>query len=444
MIEDSVPAAEATVCTMLFSWMVESRKLRSNAIEMTAAGIEVAKVRPAFNPKNTFAAVNATVMITPRTRARMVSSVRGSAMDLAGLFKDGLPLRIDAPVSQTARPAGTAGVGGPWLYSAHFAHGGALQSGFLLSALSAPSALPLATDASDDFLGHPKGVYVCFFTEMWERFSFYGMKALLLLYLLQHHKFGDRAGLDVLGAYGGLVYCVPVIGGLLADRFLGMRKAVIFGGLLLVAGNAGMAYEGNAAHRVNGVMVRDEGALQIFYLSLALIIVGVGFLKPNISTIVGKLYADDDPRRDSGFTLFYAGINVGGLFAGLICAFLGETYGWKYGFGAAGIGMVAGLAMFLWGQKYLHGHAEPRDPVALRTRVSGLSREWWIYLGSFAGVAVVWQLIQGTSAVKYAMFVVGALFLVWFAWYVVMRCDRVQREQMLALIVIILAVLVFF
>jgi POT family proton-dependent oligopeptide transporter len=102
----------------------------------------------------------------------------------------------------------------------------------------------------------------------------------------------------------------------------------------------------------------------VTYLSLALIIMGVGFLKPNISTIVGKLYAKDDPRRDSGFSLFYAGINLGALFSSLVCGFLGEAYGWKYGFGAAGIGMLAGLAMFLWGQKYLQGHAEPPQPAA--------------------------------------------------------------------------------
>jgi len=169
--------------------------------------------------------------------------------------------------------------------------------------------------APGDFLGHPKGVYVCFFTEMWERFSFYGMKALLLLYLTKYHLFGDNAGYDLIGAYGGLVYCVPVIGGLLADRWLGMRKAVVFGGMLLVLGHLGMAFEGQAARFVEGAAVRDEGALRITYLSLALIIVGVGFLKPSVSTIVGRLYAEDDPRRDGGFSLFYAGINLGALFA---------------------------------------------------------------------------------------------------------------------------------
>ena len=295
-----------------------------------------------------------------------------------------------------------------------------------------------------DFLGHPKGVYVCFFTEMWERFSFYGMKALLLLYLLKHHRFSDDMGYDLIGAYGGLVYAVPVIGGLIADRWLGMRKAVVLGGVLLCLGHLGMAVEGTDAQVVNGVVVRDEGALQVFYLSLALIIMGVGFLKPNISTIVGKLYAQDDPRRDSGFVLFYAGINVGGLFAGLVCAFLGETYGWKYGFGAAGIGMMAGLCMFLWGQKYLHGHAEPGNPAALRERIGPLSREWWIYLGAIAGAAVVWQLIQRTWTVHGAMHLVALSFAAWFAWFLVRKCSKVEREQMIALLVTIIGVLVFF
>ncbi|MFA5939248.1 MAG: oligopeptide:H+ symporter [Sinimarinibacterium sp.] len=305
-----------------------------------------------------------------------------------------------------------------------------------MSAIDAPR--------SGDFLGHPKGLYVCFFTEMWERFSFYGMKALLLLYLLKYHLFGDDAGYDLLGAYGGLVYAVPVIGGLLADRYLGMRKAVVFGGILLVLGHLGMAFEGERARLVDGVVVRDDAALQVFYLSLSLIIMGVGFLKPNISTIVGKLYGDNDPRRDSGFTLFYAGINVGALFASLVCAFLGETYGWKYGFGAAGIGMIAGLGVFLWGQKYLEGHAEPSDPAKLRERIAGLPREIWIYLGGAGGVLLVWQLIQRTWTVHGAMHLIALAFVLWFVWFLWAKCTSAERGQMIALVVLILAVLVFF
>ena len=302
---------------------------------------------------------------------------------------------------------------------------------------------PIAEHARHEFLGHPKGLYVCFFTEMWERFSFYGMKALLLLYLLKYHLFGDDAGYDLLGAYGGLVYAMPVIGGLLADRYLGMRKAVVFGAVLLVLGHLGMAFEGEQARVIGGAVQRDEGALQVFYFSLALIIMGVGFLKPNISTIVGQLYPPNDPRRDSGFTLFYAGINVGALFASLICAFLGERYGWKYGFGAAGIGMLAGLVMFLWGQRYLYGLAEPRDPAKLRERVAGLSREWWIYIGALGGVAVVWRLIQNAGNVHGAMHLIAVGFFAWFAWFLI-RCSRVERQQMMALVVLIIGVLIFF
>jgi len=323
-----------------------------------------------------------------------------------------------------------------------------------MSAFTADSDLVIR-DPRDELFGHPKGVYVCFFTEMWERFSFYGMKALLLLYLLQHHKFGDKSGLDVLGAYGGLVYSLPVIGGLLADRYLGMRKAVIFGGLLLVCGHFGMVFEGNAAAVVNGVVTRDEASLKIFYLSLALIIMGVGFLKPNISVIVGKLYPENDPRRDSGFSLFYAGINLGALFASIVCGYLGQTLGWSYGFGAAGIGMLFGLGQFIWGQKYLHGHAESTAPAKLRERVFGLPREWIIYLGALAGLLPVawlmWAVANGAfslggeiSLALGLMIVVMLGVLIWFLWFIATQCTPVQRQQMISLIVLIAMCLVFF
>ena len=220
-----------------------------------------------------------------------------------------------------------------------------------------------------EIFGHPKGLYICFLTEMWERFSFYGMKFLLLLYLTKYHLFTDGAGYDVLGAYAGLVYALPVVGGILADRYLGMRKAVIFGGIMLCFGHLGLAFEGDQATMIDGVAVQDDFALKIFYLSLALIIVGVGFLKPNISTIVGKLYEVGDKRRDSGFTIFYMGINLGSFTATLLCGYLGENFGWGYGFGAAGIGMLLGLVVFLWGQKFLHGHAEPENPEVLKEKV---------------------------------------------------------------------------
>jgi POT family proton-dependent oligopeptide transporter len=300
-------------------------------------------------------------------------------------------------------------------------------------------------DRPDEMFGHPKGLYVCFFTEMWERFSFYGMKALLLLYLLKHHLFTETDGYVIVGAYGGMVYAVPLLGGLLADRFLGMRKAVVLGGILLCLGHLGMAWEGQQATTIDGVVHRDAVALGVFYLSLSLIISGVGFLKPNISTIVGKLYPENDPRVDSGFTIFYAGINVGALFSSLICGYLGEVWGWGWGFGAAGIGMLAGLGMFLSGQRYLQGHAEPREPEKLRRRVLGpLTLEWCIYLGVIVALPLIWLLMQLGQSVLYLQFAFTAAWLGWFGWYIFARCTKVQREQMLAVAFFIASALLFF
>ena len=304
------------------------------------------------------------------------------------------------------------------------------------------NAIDPATDTS--FFGHPQGLLICFTTEMWERFSFYGMKYLLLLYLTKYHLFTDANGLEVLGGYAALVYAMPVIGGLLADRYLGMRKAVVFGGLLLVLGHFGMAFEGEQASVVNGEVVQDQGALQIFYFSLALIVIGVGFLKPNISTIVGQLYAEEDPRRDSGFTIFYMGINLGAFTATLLCGYLGETYGWGYGFGAAGIGMLVGLSSFLYGQKHLHGHAEPKDPQLLCQKSPiGLSKEWTIYLFGLVGVVVAWQMLQFHGAVGTLLNVLSVVVLLGMGWFIAVKCNPDERSRMIVLIILIISTVVF-
>jgi len=249
---------------------------------------------------------------------------------------------------------------------------------------------------------HPKGLYILFFAEMWERFSYYGMRALLVLYLTKHFLFSDSQAYGIYGAYTTLVYITPVIGGMLADRFLGQRKAVMFGAILLVLGHMGMAVEGEP---VRDAAVRDVGVMNIFYLSLALIIAGVGFLKANISTIVGELYEKTDERRDGAFTLFYVGINLGAFAGALIAGYLGETFGWKYGFGAAGIGMLAGLVVFVWGKPLLQGAGESSNPVLLsKKQFAGLTTEWVIYLATIAGVGVLWWLIRDSSTNNYVMF----------------------------------------
>lgn len=195
-----------------------------------------------------------------------------------------------------------------------------------------------------ELFGHPIGLYVLFFTEMWERFSYYGMRAILVLYLVANAK-GENAGLgwtngDALSLYGTytmLVYVMSIPGGWIADTFLGQKKSVLYGGILLVAGHSILAVE----------------EMWAFYTGLGLIIAGVGMLKPNISTMVGGLYKQGDIRRDKGFTIFYIGINVGAFLSSLIVGYVGEVYGWHYGFGLAGIGMALGLIQYVVGQKHL-------------------------------------------------------------------------------------------
>jgi len=245
---------------------------------------------------------------------------------------------------------------------------------------------------------HPRGLYVLFFAEMWERFSYYGMRALLILYLTKHFLFSDTQAYGIYGAYTTLVYITPVIGGMLADRFLGQRKAVLWGAILLVAGHLGMAIEGEP---VVDPSLRDGTIMNVFYLSLALIIAGVGFLKANISAIVGELYEKTDERRDGAFTLFYVGINLGAFAGALISGYLGENIGWAWGFGAAGIGMLAGLVVFVWGKPLLNGAGESPNPVLLaKKQFAGLSTEWLIYLATLIGVVVIWYLISTQGLVE--------------------------------------------
>lgn len=202
------------------------------------------------------------------------------------------------------------------------------------------------TPERKELFGHPVGLYVLFFTEMWERFSYYGMRALFVLYLTSLST-GDNPGLgwtdvDALKLYGWytmLVYVASIPGGILADRVFGQKKAVLIGGILLVIGHSVLAVE----------------AMWAWYSGLAFIIAGVGMLKPNISTMVGGLYKQGDIRRDKGFTIFYIGINIGAFLSSLIVGYVGETFGWHYGFGLAGIGMTLGLIQYLAGQKHLVG-----------------------------------------------------------------------------------------
>lgn len=389
------------------------------------------------------------------------------------------------------------------------------------------------------FLGHPRGLVILFLAEMWERFSYYGMRALLVLYLTQHFLFGPAEAQGIYAAYAALVYLMPVIGGLLADKYLGSRKAVIIGAVLLVMGHFTMAFEGrggrdfvtvggteyalevegrdtdrrifavNGEDRVEiritpegistvgaepsaaiaadvggtGVLeaetgaapvpqagiatpgpvaleagepavvaappaagfpavvapgeyqlrtVRDLSAEPILFLALSLIIVGVGFLKANISTVVGALYDEGDPRRDAGFTIFYVGINLGALLATILCAWLGIQYGWAYGFGLAGIGMLFGLLTFILGQSWLEGRGGPPRPELLRRKgILGLPFEAIFWIGGLIAVLPVWLMIQRHELISATLPTIAGIIFALVVGYTLIRLRGAERTRML-------------
>lgn len=214
------------------------------------------------------------------------------------------------------------------------------------SSLSQDQALDLHLEksgvATDKLINHPVGLFVLFFTEMWERFSYYGMRALLVLFLVSEASKGGwewtrPEALSLYGWYTGLVYLTPIVGGFIADRLTGYRKAVILGALIMTMGHASMAMEGLSAN--------------FFYLGLVLMMVGNGLFKPNISSMVGKLYPAISDKKDAAYTIFYMGINSGAFLGILMCGYVGEKIGWHWGFGLAGIFMFFGMLQFYFGQK---------------------------------------------------------------------------------------------
>lgn len=279
------------------------------------------------------------------------------------------------------------------------------------------------TAGEKTFLGHPRGLYVLFFAEMWERFSYYGMRALLIFYLVQHWAFSDERGSVIYGAYTALVYITPVLGGYIADRYLGQRKAVMFGAVLLTLGHFFMAFEGDAT------LGQDNPAINIFWLALSFIIVGSGYLKANISVIVGQLYPRTDVRRDGAYTIFYMGINMGAFLGSLLCGWIGQSYGWKYGFGLAGFGMLAGLIVFVVFTPWLLGKGEAPDAARLKQRTAGLSMEWWLYLLGVATVGVVWLLIQYQSLVGWLLALFGVILLVGVLFYSVFKLATPEADR---------------
>ena len=292
-----------------------------------------------------------------------------------------------------------------------------------------------SAESEKTILGHPRGLFVLFFAEMWERFSYYGMRALLIFYLTQHWLFSDERSSVIYGAYTALVYITPVLGGYIADRYLGQRKAVLFGAVLLTFGHFLMAFEGSGG--------QADPVINVFWLALSFIIVGSGFLKANISVIVGQLYSRTDVRRDAAYTIFYMGINVGAAFGTIVAGYLGQTYGWSYGFGAAGVGMLLGLIVFAWGKPLLMGKGEAPDPERLSSRVAGMKFEWLLYVIGFAAVAVSWALIQFQQLVGWLLFSFGLVLVVYVLGYAVVKLPREDRDRIFAAMFLIVGSILF-
>ncbi|NJM50563.1 MAG: peptide MFS transporter [Sphingomonadales bacterium] len=286
-------------------------------------------------------------------------------------------------------------------------------------------------DAAGTFLGHPKGLFVLFFAEMWERFSYYGMRALLIFYLTKHWLYSDSESGIIYGAYTALVYITPVVGGYLADKYLGQRKAVLFGAVLLTLGHFFMAFEGDAA--VGHV---NNPVINIFWLALALIIVGSGFLKANISVIVGQLYPRTDVRRDGAYTIFYMGINLGAAIGSLLCGYIGETYGWAYGFGLAGIGMLLGLIVFIWGKPLLLGRGEPPKPLNKNT-------EFTMYGLGILLVGLCWLAVQYQDLVGFVLGGFGGALVLYVLFTAVTKLDSEARDRIFAAMFLIMTSIIF-
>jgi proton-dependent oligopeptide transporter, POT family len=287
------------------------------------------------------------------------------------------------------------------------------------------------------FFGHPRGLATLFFTEMWERFSYYGMRAILLLFMVASVERGgmgldDKTGGAIYGLYTMFVYLMALPGGWVADKLFGLRRAIFYGGCLIAAGHFSLALP----------------YTESFFIGLLLIILGTGLLKPNISSIVGELYPADEPaRRDSGFSIFYMGINIGALVSPLICGYLGENINWHYGFAAAGVGMVIGLVQYKLTEKYL-GAAGQR-PVIDEVKAKNTRTTLWLCVAAL--IALVSLLVTGlvkinpiavANAFKWA---IGICVVLYFLYVLIFeQLDRDEKKKVVAIALVFVITAMFY
>jgi len=276
---------------------------------------------------------------------------------------------------------------------------------------------------------HPSALFYLFFTELWERFSYYGMRALLILYMTKDFHFTDSKSYGIYGAYVALVYATPVLGGIIADKLLGSRATILLGAILMALGHFAMAFQTE----------------MIFLVALGFLIIGNGFFKPNISTLVGKLYPEGDQRRDSAFTLFYMGINTGAFLTPLTCGTIGEEYGFHYGFTIAGVGMLLGLIIFSIGNHLGHYKDQglPPDPELIhKPFFAGLSIKTLIYIGAVLSVPLFAILVNYNRISSLILYVVIAGMFV-FLFVLSMREEKKQRQQLWVILVLFLFTTMF-
>ncbi len=284
-----------------------------------------------------------------------------------------------------------------------------------------------------EWFGHPKGLFYLFFAEMWERFCFYGMRNILVLYMVNYFVFSDEyAQGGVYAAYMSLVYCMAILGGYMADRYLGYRRSIIFGGILMSIGMVMLLFNKELLGYV-GIPLTSWLEQFFFFGGMATIIIGNGYFKPNISAIVGRLYAKGDRRRDSGFTIFYMGINVGAFGGGLICGYLGQQISWPLGFGIAALGMILGVIVFgsRAATRSLGGHGDAPDAALAKRSFP------FIIVGSVLAIPVIYYFLQHSHIVGYLL---GATALIVVGTFlrVAIKEDKVQREQIFALLALVM------
>ena len=282
---------------------------------------------------------------------------------------------------------------------------------------------------------HPKALFALFMVELWERFSYYGMRAILVLYMVSDmlsdnpgFGFGDGKAYGIYAAYGALVYLTPILGGYFADKMMGFRKAITWGALLMAAGQF-------------TIFLNNQTT---FFIGLALLVIGNGFFKPNISSMIGKFYPEGDPRRDGAFTIFYMGINIGAFLTPLTCGAIGEIEGWQYGFLTAGIGMLLGYLIFMWARNkgWFEEYGLPPEE-AKDYKLLGMGSKLLPYVATIVMIPLAWLLIINNEIVDIMLAIVAVGVLGYLLFIIAPKYDKVQKQRMWVIVILLLFTTIF-